>query len=1560
MVTRIDKLLGKEIFESIQDKFPRNIGIMVGIKDTSGILITGKRKYETSAVCRELINPCFRKRDYSCGDCDLFMLRETPICTSRTGNESCTKSDTENGAEAIRTDMTALYRCLFGLANYAIPIRIGELGNIILYGGQFKIEKPKPTQEDRDVIEDIDASGKRIIISEKEFRRVVLATDKWRENQGYSPHLPSSERDDLLNRFSKESNELDVIKAFTVSADGNRQTFDLKLKDLENLLRRRYNLSVFEAWGDFLTPLPEPQIRRTAEKTAAGEMITRHPELDEDAKRIAREKLKEYEVRIREFFYPTREYDEDYKKTMGIISLSKALSTIELLKEFATLLSRTANVVFYKDTYFVLKRLWDNHPISITEPFDDRWRKCEILLQKLKPSGKDPQPPKVSEHLELVRELTKNLMFFAYKLLFDNFGSVTSWLRYNYELVRNFEPNQEGKHELIRQTENIMNNIITASCLFVSDLLEAKYEQLSHAGPLYETVKFSPTYEKLREFLQRYGEVLRRKLEVYYEERQPTSQMLLEIKDDGEIENWKSFILGKPGDPGLLQITSTEHLEPNDIMLKFFNLVFNGDRHEEDTEKELERIDINLRWADAAMREQIEHISASVLQFDVCQSFLQFVQRVRESAYSNRLDYFRKLAKQKDTQAHELFNHRFMNRQDMVCKYFIDHGIDHVTKVLENVDCLIAFAEGREENEEIENVCKSPIWQYYVRCAALFHDVGMFTGERHKSVYGGPDAVRRCHGAFSGKRIVEERVFHVLGNEVDRQIIAQICAFHQGEAEIRDLPKNMQPLVALLRIADEFDVGERRLSTVTPGGAEAKRASYVEDLNERLLPKLSKKARKVLLTPTMNSGKKEIKKLMRQTLDLAKRLGYKESDIRPPKETCFKFVQRRPRYAPGSATLVEIRRICSEILAILDTGYHYQKHKCIKGVNIVPIARGPKKAYLVPEILLEELECSPHGDIECPISMQPEIIATRVKAKFRKEIDAVRKYLKPVGIIFQNPRVKSSHKQNLLFVNAPSSLGEMKFVGAPTSLLYAIAPTSRLVDEDARYMGVNIEIWDPLSFDEEKREELKYIMRDLEPKIVGVSNTSAGHFYALEIAKIASENTPKPIVIFGGSHENVRFRDTIEKHHKYVHVSIGGVEEPLKLSNENRNNTDECCATIGYRADAENVLCEIVKRILDEDSALDKLPQLMEKIDYKKINGRFRVAFWDNEECVIKPSSDNNLELEKLPSIPRHLLYDSEKYNYEIFRNPISGQLRKTAQVLTTRGCIHRCTFCSSVGKSARRNIAEVIKELKKLKEDGYEAIFFDDSTFADECGITPSKDNCCPYTSDPCPKVAQAKTSEKEQTIPYISEKCGYAIKLCHEMTKERLDFVWGCQTRADVIHDGLLEIMKRAGCTYVYFGVESMNNAVLERMCKHIRAEQIKERIMMTRKHGLNVGISLVFGLEGENTETIEQTINEVTKLLEPLAGSDSRISCISINIATVYPGTKLEESFERKKIEPPDFDKPPTFIGYPNDQYEEAGRNLLPCCALESGDSKTRSEELSKRILKDCRVAFERALL
>jgi radical SAM superfamily enzyme YgiQ (UPF0313 family)/ligand-binding sensor protein len=1563
MVTRIDKLLGKEIFESIQDKVPKNIGIMVGIKDTSGSLITGKRKYETCAACRELINPCFRKKDYSCDECDLFTPKDSPICSSRKGNESCTESDTESGAEATRTNMVVLYRCLFGLANYAIPIRIGELGSIILYGGQFRIEKPKPTQEFRDLIEDADTSGKRIVIREKEFREAVLDVDQWRQNHGYSPHLLPSERDRLMEEYLKEPEARKTIRVFDLST-GNRHLIDLKLNDLENLLRGRYNLSIFEAWGDFLGTLPEPQIRKNAEKTAAGEMITRNLELAEDVEKIASAKLEEYEVRFREFLYPTSEHDEDYKLAMGIIPLSKALSTIELLKEIATLISRTANVVFYKDTYFMLKHLWDNHPVSTIECFDGAWRRCEMLLQELDTSGKDPLPPSISRHLELVGELTKNLMFFAYKLLFDDFGSVTSMLRHNYELIRAYEPEQVGEHETIKTTEKILDDIITASCLFISDLLEAKYEQLSHTGLWYETVRFLPVRSKVTGYLRGCGESVRKMLEGYYEEGKPTLPVLPENIDSEEIENWKTFVLGTPSDQGLLQTASTEHLESSDIMLKFFSIVFDGYLCKDDTQTELSRIDVNLRWADATIREQIEHISASVLQFDVCQSFLQFIHKVRDSVYADRFQYFRKLANQKDSKEHELFNHRFMNRQDMVCNYFIDHGIDHVTKVLTNVDYMINFAERHSKDETKESVCSSPIWQYYVRCAALFHDVGMFGGERHKSVYGGPDAVRRCHGAFSGKRIIEERIFDILGNELDKLIIAQICAFHQGEAEIRKLHKNLQPLAALLRIADEFDVSEKRLSTVTPGAAMAKLASYTDDLREKLIPKLPAKLRRELVIPTKDSGKKEIQKLMRQTLEFAKSLGYNYSDIRPTKISCFEFVQRLPRYVPGSSYLVDVIRTCSEISGILDTGYHYQKHKCVKDVAIVIVERGETEAYLVPEIHRENLECSPHGAIDCSISKQPKIIAMRVKSKFKREIDAVKEYLEPVGIRFQNPRIKGSHTENLLFVNAPPFSGKLKFVGAPTSLLYAIAPTSRLIEEDPRYMDVNIEIWDPTSFDEKERKELGYILRDLKPKIIGVSNTSTGHLNALEIARIANEQTPKPIIIFGGSHENVRFAETIEKHHEHVNISIGGVEEPLSFQtkeNESNRNGREGCATINYRADAENVLCEIVKKILAGNSSRNQLSQLMEEINYKALTGKFALAFWDGEKPVIKNSnSNNNLELDKLPAIPRHLLQDSDRYDYEVFRNPINGELRKTAQVTTTRGCIRRCAFCSSVGRSNRRKIANVIEELKKLKKAGYEAIFFDDSTFADECGTTPLDGHDCPYTSDPCPRLAEVKKVKKEHPIPYVVGKCGYVIKLCHEMIMEKLNFVWGCQTRADVINDDLLENMKRAGCVYIYFGLESLNDSVLRGMCKDISAEQMKKGIRRTREKGLNVGISLVFGLEGESTKTVEETIIEVTKLLQPVPASDSRVTGVSINIATIYPGTKLEERLRRENAEMPDFDHPPKFIGYPYNQFEEAGWNLLPCCVLQGGDSKTESEELAKKILKNCRAAFERTLL
>jgi len=319
--------------------------------------------------------------------------------------------------------------------------------------------------------------------------------------------------------------------------------------------------------------------------------------------------------------------------------------------------------------------------------------------------------------------------------------------------------------------------------------------------------------------------------------------------------------------------------------------------------------------------------------------------------------------------------------------------------------------------------------------------------------------------------------------------------------------------------------------------------------------------------------------------------------------------------------------------------------------------------------------------------------------------------------------------------------------------------------------------------------------------------------------------------------------------------------------------------------------------------------------------------------------------------------------------------MRKTAQVITTRGCIHRCIFCSSVGKSARRTVDKVVEELEELKEQGYEAIFFDDSTFADKCGEEPTGNDGhrCSYTGDICPKVATEEELREEMRkaqaagtgMPnYVLGRCGYAIKLCDRMFRENFGYVWGCQTRADIIHNNseLLDIMKKAGCIYVYFGVESLDEGVLKKMCKDIiNPQQIIEGIRQTRNEGMHVGISLVFGLEGEDENSIRGTIRGVAELLEPAEDPSSRVSCISINIATVYPGTKLEERFKEKAEDQiPNFDKPPMLDRYPFNEFEDAGRNLLPCFIFRNNTNEADSERLATLALEESRKAFGKSLV
>ncbi|MEM2685440.1 MAG: hypothetical protein QW114_08140, partial [Candidatus Nezhaarchaeales archaeon] len=64
----------------------------------------------------------------------------------------------------------------------------------------------------------------------------------------------------------------------------------------------------------------------------------------------------------------------------------------------------------------------------------------------------------------------------------------------------------------------------------------------------------------------------------------------------------------------------------------------------------------------------------------------------------------------------------------------------------------------------------------------------------------------------------------------------------------------------------------------------------------------------------------------------------------------------------------------------------------------------------------------------------------------------------------------------------------------------------------------------------------------------------------------------------------------------------------------------------------------------------------------------------------------------------------------------------------------------------------------------------------------------------------------------------------LCRAIRERSLNLVWGCETRVDMVDRETLLEMRKAGCYWIYFGLESASQSILNSMRKGIRVEQIK----------------------------------------------------------------------------------------------------------------------------------------
>src|ERR1700735_4688160 len=98
-------------------------------------------------------------------------------------------------------------------------------------------------------------------------------------------------------------------------------------------------------------------------------------------------------------------------------------------------------------------------------------------------------------------------------------------------------------------------------------------------------------------------------------------------------------------------------------------------------------------------------------------------------------------------------------------------------------------------------------------------------------------------------------------------------------------------------------------------------------------------------------------------------------------------------------------------------------------------------------------------------------------------------------------------------------------------------------------------------------------------------------------------------------------------------------------------------------------------------------------------------------------------------------------------------------------------------------------------------------------------------------------------------------------EMRRRGVRIPFECILRADTLNAEMLDLLAELGCFRVWIGSESGSQRILDSMDRGVKIEQVQQAVAMTRERGIQSGMFLMWGYEGEEVEDIEATIRHVS---------------------------------------------------------------------------------------------------
>lgn len=394
----------------------------------------------------------------------------------------------------------------------------------------------------------------------------------------------------------------------------------------------------------------------------------------------------------------------------------------------------------------------------------------------------------------------------------------------------------------------------------------------------------------------------------------------------------------------------------------------------------------------------------------------------------------------------------------------------------------------------------------------------------------------------------------------------------------------------------------------------------------------------------------------------------------------------------------------------------------------------------------------------------------------------------------------NKRKLNILLIN-PSQKTVYGGMRAPVQMHMGLAYIAAVLDQDPANRVSIIDV----DAEEIGPGALATRIKRLKPAIVGITVTTPTFTSAMDAAKTIKRQCPDTLVVTGGIHATLRPFEMLQD--KHIDITVKGEGE------------------IAFREIVEYVRG---KRIL------------------ASIPG---IAYNKGGEVKETPPRPLLNDLDALP-FPARGLFKNDQYTYP------DALYRRTAPIITSRGCPGRCSYCNAHRVFQRtfrpRTAGNVVDEIELLvTKMGIKEIHIWDDNF----------------TTD-AERVFQIRDEIRKRRI--------------------RVKFAFPNGIRADFLNEKVLRSLKEMGTYSIAIGVESGSQRVLNRARKGIQRDRIKGIITLAKEMGFETWAFFMIGLENETVRTIKQTIRFALRTNPDIA---------KFHILKPYPGTEVYEHLRSK---------------------------------------------------------------